>query len=294
MYHQEPLIPPAFTSWALPTTRWGRWRNRIGHFGQNWGVGPVIRSVNRDLARRGRTRITRVRDLFSPYAQLSPLVAELDFPWTDLPPQFHYLGPLGAARSEAAIEFPWDRLDGRPLVYASLGTIKSSKNARVYRRIAAACADLDVQLVMALGKWSASRGQARDGLGELAGQPIIVEFAPQLALLQRAAAFITHAGQNSVLEGLGQGVPLLCLPRSDDQPGMAARVAHVGAGLKASFARSEPAELRGLLQRVLTEETFREQARRIQTAIAGSGGPSRAADIFEQVLTQRQPVLRSA
>jgi zeaxanthin glucosyltransferase len=47
-----------------------------------------------------------------------------------------------------------------------------------------------------------------------------------LELLKRATVCITHAGLNTVLESLAQGVPQLAIPITYDQPGVAARIAH--------------------------------------------------------------------
>ena len=63
------------------------------------------------------------------------------------------------------------------------------------------CAGLDVQLVLSLGG-----GGKPEDMEELAGEPIVVEFAPQLELLKRAALCITHAGLNTALECLSNGV----------------------------------------------------------------------------------------
>ena len=68
---------------------------------------------------------------------------------------------------------------------------------------------------------------------------------------------ITHAGQNTTLEALHHGVPLVALPRSADQPALAARLEHAGVGLRASFFHATPRQLRELISRVLTEDSFR-------------------------------------
>lgn len=47
-----------------------------------------------------------------------------------------------------------------------------------------------------------------------------------MEVVKRAAAVITHAGLNTVLESLAAGVPLVTLPLGNDQPGVAARVQH--------------------------------------------------------------------
>jgi len=69
-------------------------------------------------------------------------------------------------------------------------------------------------------------------------------------------------------------------------------VAYSGAGLCASFKRCKPQELRMLVQRVLTDDTFRRRARELQQAMLAAGGAQRAADIVEQALTTRRPVVR--
>jgi UDP:flavonoid glycosyltransferase YjiC (YdhE family) len=69
---------------------------------------------------------------------------------------------------------------------------------------------------------------------------IVVATAPQLELLKRADLCITHAGLNTVLEALGQGVPLLAVPIGYDQPGVAARIAHHRVGEFLEIERLTP------------------------------------------------------
>jgi UDP:flavonoid glycosyltransferase YjiC (YdhE family) len=52
----------------------------------------------------------------------------------------------------------------------------------------------------------------------------------QIELLKRPALCITHAGLNTALESLAQGVPMVAIPIGYDQPGVAARIAHHGVG----------------------------------------------------------------
>src|SRR6202023_2067331 len=89
-----------------------------------------------------------------------------------------------------------------------------------------ACADLPVQLLISLGG-----GLTPKQLGPLNGDPLVVKYAPQLEIVKRAALVITHAGLNTTLESLAEGVPLVCIPLGNDQPGVAARVAARGAGV---------------------------------------------------------------
>jgi zeaxanthin glucosyltransferase len=98
----------------------------------------------------------------------------------------------------------------RPLIYASMGTLQNGVE-RVFQVIAEACAGLDAQLVLSLGT-------GFENLAPLAGNPIVVGYAPQLELLRRSALTITHGGLNTVLESLSVGVPLVVIPVTNDQP----------------------------------------------------------------------------
>ena len=201
----------------------------------------------------------------------------------------HYVGSLSADRARGDQEFPWERLDGRPLIYASLGTVADPMNRPVYPRIAAACAGLDAQLVLARGKWT-DEDDGREESHNLAGQPLVVDYAPQLALLDRAAVLVTHAGLNTTLEAISCGVPIVAMPRSADQPGNAARIEYSGAGLRAPFHRGTPGQLRSVIERVLCHERFRQRARELQQSMRAAGGLSRASNIVEQALNTRRPV----
>jgi MGT family glycosyltransferase len=176
------------------------------------------------------------------------------------------------------MDFEWDRLDQRPLVYASLGTLQN-RSWEIFRIIADACADLNVQLVISLGG-----GLERERLGTLRGNPIVVSYAPQLEIIQRAAVVITHAGLNTVLESLAQGVPLVCIPLANDQPGVASRVAARGAGVVIPPQRLKVDRLRTAVRAVLMEGSYRSAARKVQAAMSQIDGLGRAADIVEDAL----------
>ena len=52
-------------------------------------------------------------------------------------------------------------------------------------------------------------------------------------------------------------------------------------------------QLRETVERVLTEDSYKQNALRLQTAIRNAGGVKRAADIIEQAVSTRKPVLIS-
>lgn len=284
-WHEEANVPPPFRHWLPADGGLATLRNRLGYLPWRWYMQPVLKLINRYRKVWGLRRFRHIDETYSPSVQLCQLCRELDFPDRNLPSTFHYVGPLAAHRAGGNVAFPWERLDGRPLVFASLGTVADPFNVPIFQKIVAACHGLDAQLVLALGRWSDDdRRAVREKLGPIPENAVIVDFAPQLALLEKTGVFITHAGQNSTMEGLSRGVPLVAIPRSADQPGIAARVEYVGAGLRAFFRTVTPDELRDMIRRVLTDDRFRRKAGELQQAIAAAGGAGRAADIIEDVL----------
>jgi MGT family glycosyltransferase len=227
-------------------------------------------------------------DFISPWCHLAQQPACFDFPRERLPPQFHYTGPWHDTRVRPPVPFPFEKLDDRLLIYASMGTIQNQIQ-QVFREIAQACEGLDAQLVISLGG-----GAKPDQVGRLPGNPLVVDYAPQLDLLSRAALTITHAGLNTVLESLSRGVPMVAIPVGNDQPGVAARVKWLGAGETLPLKRLRADRLRTLVKKVLETERYRLQARQLMFEIKGTNGVANAADLVEQVLHEQRPVSRIA
>ncbi|MBD1998722.1 glycosyl transferase family 1, partial [Leptolyngbya sp. FACHB-541] len=108
-----------------------------------------------------------------------------------------------------------------------------------------------------------------------------------------AALTITHAGLNTVLESLTYGVPMVAIPISHDQPGVAARIVWAGVGELLPITRLTAASLQSVIHKVLTQDSYKVQALRLQSAIQNSGKVQQAANVIETVIETRQPVVRN-
>ena len=280
MMNYEPDVPPFCTTWRYQPSLWRRLRNRAFDRLLHLIARPLLAPINQHRRRLGLPEVRGYTESKGPAAQISQLPAEFDFPRKQLPPNFHYVGPAIDDTTRDSIDFPFHKLDGRPLIYASLGTLQN-RLPPVFATIAQACESLPVQLVISLGG-----GCKPESLPSFAGDPIVVEFAPQLALLQKAKLCITHAGLNTTLESLANAVPMVAIPITNDQPGVAARIAHSGAGQFIPLKKLTPHRLREALQAVLTDSTYAANAKRLQAAIQKSGGPRRAAEVIEASLNR--------
>ena len=125
------------------------------------------------------------------------------------------------------------------------------------------------------------RRRSVEELQGLPGLPLVVAFAPQLELLKRATLCITHAGLNTTLESLAQGVPMVAIPITNDQPGVAARIAWTGSGLFVLPKKLTVARLRAAVQTVLADPSYRAAAGRLKASIEKHGGARQAVDLIE-------------
>lgn len=145
----------------------------------------MLQAVNQHRQRLGLPTYPRNENGFSPLAQISQLVAEFEYPRITLPPWFHFTRPHHYASGRQPIAFPFERLTGQPLIYASMGTLQNGQDW-IFQTIAQACEGLPVQLVLSLGNPKSYASQ------DFPAEALVVPHAPQLELLQRATLTIDH------------------------------------------------------------------------------------------------------
>ena len=72
---------------------------------------------------------------------------------------------------------------------------------------------------------------------------------------------------------------------------MAARIAWAGCGEVVPLKRLNVARLREAVRRVLAEDSYKQNALRLQAAIRRAGGVTRAADIIEKAVSTGRSVV---
>lgn len=290
LIHREPGVPPYFTHWQYQNVWWARLRNQLGNTLANYLTRPLWEQIVHQRQQWQLPALRQRQDVYSQLAQICQLPALFDFPREQLPQWMHYTGPLQDPSGLEPVafdnpEFPFDRLSQKPLIYASLGTLQN-RNWEVFRCIAESCLDLEAQLVISLGN-------PQQAVSEVSfpGSPIVVAYAPHQQLIQRSSLVITHAGMNTVIGTLSAGVPLVAIPITNEQPGIAARLARTGAGKVVPLTQLNVPRLRAAVVEVLNQPTYRNNAAKVQAAIQESGGVQRAADIVEKALVSGRAVL---
>jgi zeaxanthin glucosyltransferase len=215
--------------------------------------------------------------LFSDLPWITQCPKEFDFENSHWPQQFHYAGPFHDGKGRLDLKFPWERLTGEPIIYASMGTVQNGNPDAFRTIVAGASQHKNFQLIISIGNVLTP-----EQLGPVPSNAIVVNNAPQLEILRIASLCVTHAGFNTTLEALSEGVPQIAIPVTNDQPGVAARIADKKTGKVASLEDLKPSDLSALIDEVLNDPSYRNNSLAIQRAVAKKNGLSFAADLLEQ------------
>ena len=280
MLNEEFAVPPCVTNWNYDPSWRGILRNRFGYFAMGFGKRPLLKTINSYRRQWGLQSYLNIDETYSQLAQICQQPKEFEFPRQELPATFYFTGSFNNPQSREPAAFPYERLTDQPLIYASLGTLQN-RLLSIFKSMIAACKDLDVQLVIALGGGLEPEILAESAAGT---NTIVVGYAPQLDLLQKADLTITHAGMNTALESLSNGVPMVAIPITNDQPAVAARIVWTGTGEAIAPNKITVPKLKKTILQVLKNNSYQENALKLQQSIQQAGGQKRAADIIEQAI----------
>ena len=255
----NPVTPDALDTDLIRTARW---------------LSPARDAL---FARAGLRADFRVCDCLSPTLTtvFSTAAYVGDLP---LPPATELVGPsvpLGERGDE--VGFPWERLDGRPLLYASFGS-QISHQPGIFEKLARAAEAIGWQMVCPAGELAGTEWAA-----SLPGEPIVVDYAPQRQLLARAAAFVTHGGANSVMEALVAGVPLVVSPVCNDQFAQAWFVERAGVGVTLDLHEGDAGQAALAIEGVASSRTVRAALDRVGASYRAADGARTVARRLAEV-----------
>ena len=183
--------------------------------------------------------------------------------------KFAFVGP-SVRPAEGVFEKTRDTL-----VYISMGTVNNDLMP-LYKNCISALADAPYQVVLSVGNLVSP-----EAFGALPEHISVFSHVDQIAVLQQADVFVSHCGMNSVSESLYFGVPLVMLPQTAEQGGVAQRVLQLGAGVKLSKT-DVPSILDGI-NRVLTDSAYKNNAAAIGEGFKQCSGAKGAADKIMQI-----------
>lgn len=159
---------------------------------------------------------------------------------------------------------------GEKLVYISMGTVNNNM-AKLYRNCIDAFRESSCQVILSVGNLVDIQE-----FEDLPENISVFSHVDQIAVLQQADVFVTHCGMNSVSEGLYFGVPLVMLPQTSEQHGVAARVLQMEAGVE--LKKTAPEAIREAVGQVLEDARYQKNAQMIGEGFRSCAGAKGAAD----------------
>lgn len=161
------------------------------------------------------------------------------------------------------------------LIYISMGTVNNDLMP-LYKSCISALARTDHQVILSVGQLV-----SMEEFGVLPENILVFPHVDQIAVLQRANVFVSHCGMNSVSESLYFGVPLVMLPQTAEQGGVAQRVCQLGAGIK--LDRPDATSILDAINRIFADDAYRQNAAELADGFRRCPGAKGAADKIIQV-----------
>lgn len=183
--------------------------------------------------------------------------------------KYTFIGP-----SIRPIEHPIEKIR-KKLVYVSMGTVNNDM-VSFYKKCISAFSASDYQLILSVGNQVTI-----SSFGDLPDNISIFPQVDQMAVLEKTDVFISHCGMNSASESLYYGVPLVMIPQTSEQSGVAERIRQLGAGIQPKKIEAET--LRRTVDKILSEPHYKEAAQRISAGFKRCSGAKGAAEKILQV-----------
>ena len=193
-------------------------------------------------------------------------------------PGVHLVGPsLPPETRGDESSFPWGKLrDDRPVIYMSMGS-QIYHQPKLFRKVIEATKGQQLQLVLAVNDLLGS-----SFLGELPNHVVACHYAPQLQLLPRVQAFITHGGANSVMEAIRFAVPLLISPVCNDQFHQAHFIERKNVGRVLDLSNATIEQCRETIHTILHDEAIHCAVKRVAASYQRDGA-AEAASLIESL-----------
>ncbi|WP_411137373.1 macrolide-inactivating glycosyltransferase [Streptomyces sp. C10] len=187
---------------------------------------------------------------------------------------------VGACQGDRAAQGDWERpADAERVLLVSLGS-SFTKEPGFYRECVKAFGDLPGwHVVLQVGKHVAA-----EELGDVPGNVEVRQWVPQLAILKKADAFITHAGAGGSQEGLATATPMVAVPQAVDQFGNADMLEGLGVARHVPMEQADAATLRAAVLALVDDPEVKRRLAAIQGEMATEGGTRRAVDLIEAEL----------
>lgn len=207
-------------------------------------------------------------------------------PELDLDLPLRYVPMRYVAYNGTAVVPPWLRAEPeRTRVCLTLGTVATERfngYSVPVGDILRSLGDLDIEVIATLSR------EQQDQLTDVPDNVRLHTYVPLQALIPTCSLVIHHGGNGSYCTTIASGVPHLMLYNMLDAPVRARHVVNRGAGLAVHSTEVTGPVVRAAVQRLLTEPSFTEQARRLQRETRALPSPNEVVPEVERLVAEHR------
>jgi len=165
------------------------------------------------------------------------------------------------------------------LIYISMGTVNNDMMP-FYRSCISALKETDYQVILSVGNLVSV-----EDFGEIPENISVYSHIDQIAVLEKADIFVSHCGMNSVSESLYFGVPIVMIPQTSEQKGVAERVRQLGAGIKVD--KKKGTAVLNTIKEIWDNENYKKIAVKIAEDFRKCTGAKGAAEKILKVCEEK-------
>ena len=166
---------------------------------------------------------------------------------------------------------------GEPPILFTLGSAAVRVGDDFFRTSIEVARRLKRRALLLVSDTSNVRAELSDGIG-------VFDYAPHSLVMPRSSVVVHQAGIGTTGQALRAGRPMLIVPYGQDQPDNARRCAELGVGEVLPSNDYTLANAVAKLERLLSDESYSHNARKVASKIEQEDGANLACDIIEAAL----------
>ncbi|XP_074599741.1 NDP-glycosyltransferase YjiC-like [Brevipalpus obovatus] len=170
------------------------------------------------------------------------------------------------------------------LIYFSMGSL-ASIDLGIMRQLLAILSGSPHRFIVSTG----ARGHELSMYDNMWGD----KYLDQIAVLQTVDLVITHGGNNTLVETLYYGKPMIVIPYFVDQLDNAQRVFEKGLGRRINIWNLDEEKLLGAIEHVLGDNEIRERVERISDNLKKSKNREKAVEMIECLIEENIPRIQN-
>ncbi len=168
-------------------------------------------------------------------------------------------------------DFPFEKLEGKKVIYISLGTAFNGMYKGLYQVFFDAFRDEEVVVVIAAFNMDTTEFNIPENY-------IVSNYVPQKEILDYALAAVTHGGLNTTSDLVYKEVPFVMLPIGGDQPYMSNCFKERGATIVLDKDKITTEYLKEAINVVIKDDKYLENIKKIRDSFETAGGSKKAAE----------------